>query len=69
MYKFFHLGKYTYTEQCCIDQGLPEHCLPFCQPNDESLYSRSSNKFCSKASYFPIYELCADARAPEKECK
>jgi len=59
--------EYTYTEKCCIDQGLPEHCLPFCQPNDESLYSRSSNKLCSRPSYFPIYELCADARAPEKE--
>ena len=68
-YLFLHKGNYTYPEKCCLEKGLPEYCLPHCQSNDESLYSRYSNQNCIQDHHFSIYEVCKDARAPEKECK
>ena len=54
-------------QNCCVRNGLPNHCLSYCKPSEESLVSRSNGNECLRK--MDIIAKCQHAQEPEKQCK
>ena len=62
-----NLGRLTPVQNCCVQNGLPNHCLSYCKPSEESLVSRSNDNEC--LGKMDIIAKCQNAQEPEKQCK